>query len=50
MVATCPVCRDVVHTHVGYFVRHGSRFHGIFALCAGSGSPVCLFVDSGCCN
>lgn len=48
MVATCPVCRDVVHTHLGYFVRHGARHHQLFSLCSGSGSPVCSVSD--CCN
>lgn len=48
MVQTCHVCRDVVHVYAGYFVRHGSRHHGLFDLCAGSGTPVCTVME--CCN
>lgn len=48
MVATCPVCREVVHVHMGYFVRHGARHHGLLNVCAGSGAPICSFVDSCC--
>lgn len=40
MVATCPVCREVTHSYAGYFVQHGCRAHGVFVVCAGSGSPV----------
>lgn len=49
MVTTvCPICRDVVHVRSGYIVRHGSRIHGIFRPCAGSGSPICMNADSCC--
>lgn len=46
MVQTCPICREVVHVSAGYFTRHGSRSHGIFQLCSGSGSPVYSLCDS----
>lgn len=38
MVVVCHVCRDVVHAHSGYLIRHGVRSHGVFHLCAGSGT------------
>jgi len=36
MVVVCPVCREVVHVSGGYMMQHGSRYHGVFTLCAGS--------------
>lgn len=50
MVATCPVCRDVVHTYRGVFVIHGSHYHGVFSACAGSSTPYCSFMDFSCCG
>lgn len=47
-VVVCPVCRDVVHVHAGYIIRHGVRHHGVFSLCSGSGTPYCL--SSSCCD
>lgn len=38
MVVTCPYCRDTVHVQAGFIVRHGSRYHGAFDMCAGSGT------------
>lgn len=46
MVVVCPVCRDVVHEHNGCLVRHGSKYHGEFKECAGSGTP--YFCDGDC--
>lgn len=48
MVVVCPVCREVVHTSCGYILRHGSKYHGFSAVCAGSGTSYC-FTDS-CCS
>ena len=38
MAISCPVCREVVHVHAGYIVRHGVVHHGVFHACAGSGT------------
>lgn len=49
MTQVCPFCRDVVHVSSGFFTRHGVRHHGIFELCAGSGTPI-FSLESGCCG
>lgn len=48
MVISCPVCRDVVHVSQGYILRHGYSHHGLFDLCAGSGTPITSIVE--CCG
>lgn len=48
MVVVCPVCRDVVHTSSGYILRHGAKHHGMFLVCAGSGTIYCCNPDECC--
>lgn len=40
MVATCPVCHEVVHIFAGYYQVHGTRNHAVFSRCDGSGRTV----------
>lgn len=46
----CPICHELVQAKLGFILRHGVHIHGRLHLCAGSGTPICVFTDKGCCS